>query len=126
MDTLGLLLTVKVIPAIWCEVDCALVGLEGINSKFEKLEVMWADGCFNDFKFRSWVKGILGCELEITKSLSKPGQIGFKPAPRRWVVEAIPPISASSPLGAVFRARRCVLGSRTNDCVFGSESAVGS
>jgi hypothetical protein len=113
VDTLGLLLTVKVIPANWSEVDCALVGLEGMNTKFGMLEVMWADGGFNDFKFRSWVKGMMGCELEITKSLSKPGQVGFKPAPRHWVVEAIPPV-------------RCVLGSRTNDCVVGSESAFGS
>jgi putative transposase len=87
VDTLGLLLTVKVIPANWSEVDCALVGLEGMNSKFGMLEVMWADGGFNDFKFRSWVKGMMGCELEITKSLSKPGQADFKVAPRRWVVE---------------------------------------
>jgi putative transposase len=87
VDTLGLLLHVKVMPANWSEVDCALVGLEPVRSEFPQLEVMWADGGFDDFKFRSWALGAMGCKLEITKGLSKPGKADFKVAPRRWVVE---------------------------------------
>jgi putative transposase len=40
VDTLGLLLHVKVMPANWSEVDCALVGLEPVRSEFPQLEVM--------------------------------------------------------------------------------------
>jgi putative transposase len=86
-NTLGLLLHVKVMPANWSELDCALVGLEPVRSAFPQLEVMWADGGFDDFKFRSWALGAMGCKLEITKGLSKPGKADFKVAPRRWVVE---------------------------------------
>jgi putative transposase len=87
VDTLGLLLQVKLKPTNWSEVDCALVGLEPVRSAFSQLEVMWVDGGFDDFKFRSWTLGAMGCTLEITKGLLKPGKADFKVAPRRWVVE---------------------------------------
>jgi putative transposase len=78
---------IKVMPANWSELDCALVGLEPVRSAFPQLEVMWADGGFDDFKFRSWALGAMGCKLEITKGLSHPGKADFKVAPCRWVVE---------------------------------------
>jgi putative transposase len=33
------------------------------------------------------VRGSLGWALELTSGVGKPGEAGFRPAPKRWVVE---------------------------------------
>jgi hypothetical protein len=72
------------------------------------------DGGFDDFKFRSWALGAMGCKLEITKGLSKPGKADFKVAPRRWVVEAIPPVRCcfgiKKPVRCCFSGKKVRLG----------------
>jgi putative transposase len=113
VDTLGFLLNAKIVPANWSETDAAMVGLEGLEQEFPRMELLWADQGFKGWEFTAWLKGTVKWTLELTSGISKPGQADFKIAPKRWVVEAIPPV-------------RCVLGSRTNDCVAVVESAVGS
>jgi hypothetical protein len=118
MDTLGFLLKAKIVPGNWSEKDAAMVGLEGLEVVFPRMELLWmellwADQGFKGWEFTAWLKGTVRWTLELTSGISKPIQEDFKIAPRRWVVEAIPPV-------------RCVLGSRTDDCVAVEQSSVGS
>jgi putative transposase len=43
VDTMGLLLKAKVVPANWSETDAAMVALEGLEVTFPRLELLWAD-----------------------------------------------------------------------------------
>ena len=103
-NTLGFLLKAKIVPGNWSATDAAIVGLEGLEVVFPRMELLWADQGFKGWEFTAWLKGTVKWTLELTSGISKPGQEDFKIAPKRWVVEAIPPV-------------RRVLGSRTNDCV---------
>jgi putative transposase len=87
VDTMGLLLKAKVVPANCSETDVAMVALEGLELRFPRLELVWADQGFKSWAFDAWMKGSLKWELELTSGLSKPGQVDFRPAPWRWVVE---------------------------------------
>jgi putative transposase len=86
-DTLGLVLNVNVLPASWSEVDTALVALEGLHRVLPRVELVWADQGFRDWKFAAWLQGALGWSLVLTRGVSKPGEAGFKVQARRWVVE---------------------------------------
>ena len=85
VDTMGLLLSVKVVAANTAETKAAMIGLEHTNKALEKVEVAWADQGFGGEPFRSWLKQALGWELELTSGISKPGKPDFEVAPRRWV-----------------------------------------
>jgi hypothetical protein len=43
VDTLGFLLKAKIVPGNWSEKDAAMVGLEGLEKVFPRLELLWAD-----------------------------------------------------------------------------------
>jgi len=87
VDTTGLLLSVKVIPANICETKAAMLGLENLSVQCADIEQVWADQGFKGEAFAQWVKETLGWELELTSGLSKPGKEDYVVAPRRWVVE---------------------------------------
>lgn len=87
VDTLGLLLLVKVVPANIVETKAAVIGLERANEEFDQVQVAWADQGFGGEPFRSWMKNALDWNLELTSGISKPGKPDFAVAPRRWVVE---------------------------------------
>ena len=100
VDTLGLLLKVRVLPANTPEVTAAMAALEGLQTVFPRVTRAWADQGFQGWEFEAWVRGALGWRLELTKGVSKPGKSDFKVAPKRWVVERS--------FSWVTRFRRCV------------------
>jgi putative transposase len=87
VDTLGLLLKARIVPGNWSETDAAMVGLEGLETIFPRMELVWADQGFKGWEFTAWMKGSVKWKLELTSGISKPGQPDFRPAPKRWVVE---------------------------------------
>jgi putative transposase len=87
VDTLGLVLLVKIVPANTAETSAAMLGLEKAGEVFDRVDLMWADQGFKGDPFRTWLDENLGWRLELTSGLSKPGKPDFKVAPRRWVVE---------------------------------------
>lgn len=101
VDTLGLLMLVKIVPANIAETKAAMIGLEKANEVFDMVELVWADQGFAGEPFRTWLETALGWSLELTSGLSKPGKPDFKVAPRRWVVERT--------IGWLTRNRRLVL-----------------
>ena len=123
VDTLGSLLLVKIVPANMAETKAAMAGLEKVNEVFSTVTLAWADQGFGGEPFSSWLMKEVGWKLELTGGISTPGKPDFEVAPRRWVVEAIPPVSAASdpspigaglgsrsPSGAAVAARRCMVG----------------
>lgn len=86
-DTLGLALGVKVVAANTKDVEAARDLLEEVGEDFPRVTLLWADQGFSSWLFGSWVEGALKWRVEITGGVGKPGQAGFKVAPRRWVVE---------------------------------------
>lgn len=87
VDTLGLLLKAKVMPANLAETKIAQLALESADQQLPEVEIAWGDQGFGGEDFCSWLKETLGWELNITQGISKPGKPDFKVAPRRWVVE---------------------------------------
>ena len=87
VDTLGLLLLVKLVPANTAETTAAKIGLENVNEIFNMVTLAWADQGFGGEPLRTWLKDSIGWDLELTSGISKPGKADFKVAPRRWVVE---------------------------------------
>jgi len=87
VDTLGLLLSVKIVPANTAESKAAMLGLEQVGTTFTQVTLAWADQGFGGAPLRNWLKDTLGWDLELTSGLSKPGKPDFEVAPRRWVVE---------------------------------------
>jgi len=87
VDTMGLLMSVKVVAANHCETRAAMLGLEHLSSACDKVEVAWADQGFGGEPFRKWLEETLGWKLELTQGLSKLGKADYKVAPKRWVVE---------------------------------------
>ena len=100
VDTLGLLLEARVLPASTPEVNAAMVALEGLKLVFPRLKRVWADQGFQGWEFKAWLEGALGWAPELTSGVSKPGRAGFRVAPRRWVV--------GRSFAWVSRFRRCV------------------
>ncbi len=43
VDTLGLLLKAWIVPGNWPQTDAAMVGLEGLEMVFPRMELVWAD-----------------------------------------------------------------------------------
>jgi putative transposase len=85
-DTLGLLLFVVVTAANCDDGTTAPRVLAGLHAdELPRLSVLWADAkCRND-TLDDWVAGQDRRRVEVT---SRPeGQKGFRPLPKRWVVE---------------------------------------
>jgi transposase len=84
VDTLGLLLGVLVLPASRQDRDGARQLLLDHYFATPSCRHLFADGGFAG-KFVDWAASILKTTVEIVRK--KPGQKGFDPLPKRWVVE---------------------------------------
>ena len=85
-DTLGLLLVVLVTAANRDDGTTAPRVLAELRAEqFPRLSVVWADSKYRNDSLDEWLRGQGRLRVEVT---SKPeGQKGFKPLPKRWVVE---------------------------------------
>jgi putative transposase len=85
-DTLGLLLVVLVTAANRDDGTTAPKLLTELRAEqFPRLSVVWADSKYRNDALDEWLRGQDRLRVEVT---SKPeGQKGFKPLPKRWVVE---------------------------------------
>ncbi|MEM8899906.1 MAG: IS5 family transposase [Bacteroidota bacterium] len=84
VDTLGLLLAVKVHPANIHDSKAAFEVLERLRGRFPRLRKIWTDGAYQGPLVEK-VKRLLGWTLEIVQR-NRPWE-GFKPLAKRWVVE---------------------------------------
>jgi putative transposase len=85
-DTLGLLLAVVITAANLDDGETAPELLAGLDAdRFPRLAVVWADAKYRNNNLGRWLAGQTRLRVEVT---SRPeGQKGFKPLPKRWVVE---------------------------------------
>lgn len=86
VDTLGLVLGVKVTPASTTERDGAKALLDGVLGWLTWLRLLWVDGGYNGAAFAQWVQG-LRPKLEVEVVKRSDDVKGFRVLPRRWVVE---------------------------------------
>ena len=84
VDTLGLLLFVKVHAANVQDRDGAKLLFEEIKDRFPRLSLIWADGGYRG-KLIDWVGVTCLWLLQIVKR--SDDAVGFQVLPRRWVVE---------------------------------------
>ena len=91
VDTMGLLLAVKVVAASVSEKAGAKLLIEKIwaNSLLKelcgKIEIVWADGGYQGDDLYDWVANLTGWLWEVVKRSDK--LTGFVLLPKRWVVE---------------------------------------
>ena len=86
VDTLGLLLGIRVTPASTPEREGAYGLLEGILGWCSWLRRIWTDGGYEGEGFENWIKSVRPqLKVQIVKRPDLAG--GFHPLPRRWVVE---------------------------------------
>lgn len=83
-DTQGLLLAVTVHPANKHDSKAAPEVLRKLKPEFKRLKTIYADGGYRG-DLKDIVKKELKCKLKITMRSDKSK--GFKPLPKRWVVE---------------------------------------
>lgn len=84
VDSLGLILEVKVHPADIQDRDGAKLLLEYIKGKYPELVLIWADGGYRGCLI-DWVEKNFGIKLEIIKR--NDDVKGFQVLPKRWIVE---------------------------------------
>lgn len=84
VDTLGLLLTVLVVPASAQDRDGARQLLVDPYFAHRRCRFLFADGGFAG-RFVEWAASIMKTTIEIVRK--KSGQKGFQALPKRWVVE---------------------------------------
>ena len=85
-DTLGLLLFVVVTAANCDDGATAPRVLAGLHAEeFPRLSVLWADAKYHNDALAAWLAGQDRLRVEVTSRSA--GQKGFKPLPKRWVVE---------------------------------------
>jgi putative transposase len=104
VDTLGLLIAVKVLAADIADREGAMVLLGSLIGKLPRLQLIWADSGYSGTPFKQWVKDHLAVRLEIVKHAwtglrgvwapegtkidwDKVIPKGFHVLPRRWVIE---------------------------------------
>jgi putative transposase len=104
VDTLGLLLRVKVSAADIGDREGAKVLLHPLAGKMPRLQLLWVDTGYNGKPFQEWIKEHLGLRLEVVKHRwtgvrgvwAPEGAVidwdtimpkGFHVLPRRWVIE---------------------------------------
>jgi putative transposase len=98
VDTQGLLLTAKVLPADLHDRPAAELVLAGLRQRFPGVQLLWADTAYRGLA--DWLAGTLGWRLEITRHWWTGARVwvaagqppperpaGFHVLPRRWVVE---------------------------------------
>ena len=98
VDTQGLLLTAKVLPADLHDRPAAELVLAGLHRQFPGIRLLWADTAYRGLG--DWLAGTLGWSLEITRHWWTGARVwvaagqppperpaGFHVLPRRWVVE---------------------------------------
>ena len=98
VDTQGLLLKAKVLPADLHDRPAAEPVLAGLRRQFPGVRLVWADTAYRGLA--DWLAGTLGWSLEITRhwwtgtrvwaAAGQPPErpAGFQVLPRRWVVIA--------------------------------------
>lgn len=84
VDTLGLLLAVKVHAASVQDRDGAYAVLAQLAGRFPRLRLIWADGGYSG-QVAELVELTWGWTVEIVKRATDA--VGFTVLPRRWVVE---------------------------------------
>lgn len=84
MDTLGLVWGLVVHAADIQDRDGARLVLEGVQGRFSRLKLIWADGGYAG-QLIGWVAQICGWVLEIVKR--SDDATGFVVLPKRWIVE---------------------------------------
>ncbi len=104
VDTLGLLLCVKVLPADIRDREGGKMLLTGLAGQLPRLQVIWADSGYAGDPFKRWVQDHLSVRLEIVKHAwtgirgvwvpegvnvdwDKIIPKGFHVLPKRWMVE---------------------------------------
>lgn len=97
VDTLGLLMVVRVTAANLHDSRGAAPLLGWARARFPRLSLIWADSAYSG-KLRHWAKQSLSLTLEIITRSDHTR--GFVVLPRRWVVERT--------LAWIARHRRCV------------------
>src|SRR3954453_8723198 len=96
VDTQGLLLKAKVLPADLHDRPAAELVLAGLHRQFPGVRLVWADTAYRGLG--DWLAGTLGWSSEITRrwwagtrvwAAGRPPErpAGFRVLPRRWVVE---------------------------------------
>ena len=85
VDTLGLLLLVRVVSAHLSEGAGGQHLLAAIVGLFPRLRTIIVDQGYRGDAFAQWVQQVLGCAVEVVTHL--PGQRGFAVLPKRWIVE---------------------------------------
>ncbi len=88
VDTLGLLIAVKVVAASTPEREGAKQLLQTVKAerkRLPRLSHIWVDGGFSGVDFLQTVLDLFGLILEVV--LRPQGKTGFVLLPRRWVVE---------------------------------------
>lgn len=85
VDTLGLILALKVLTANIQDVNGARLLLEKAKGQFPRLQKIWADGGYTG-TLVAWVKDLCGWILEIVKR-SDQAKGRFEVLPHRWIVE---------------------------------------
>ena len=84
VDTLGLMLMVKVLPANVSDSAAAKPMIQAVVDAHERLERLWADSSYGG-TLVDWANEFENFELEIVK---RPEEAkGFVLLPRRWIVE---------------------------------------
>ena len=104
VDTLGLVIAVKVLAADITDREGGKVLLSTLQTKLPRLQLIWADSGYTGNPFKQWVKEHLGVGLQIVKHAwtgirgvwvpegTKVGwdaiiPKGFRVLPKRWIVE---------------------------------------
>jgi putative transposase len=83
VDTLGLLWALVVTPASTQDRDGGVTLLTQLRRAVKRLKVVWGDSAFEGPLGWAWVK-YFWCYVATKKA---PGQTGFVPQPKRWIVE---------------------------------------
>jgi len=97
VDTIGLLLTVRVHPADVQDRDGAKLLLAGLGEPFPRLAKLWVDAAYQG-PCATWITETLGWVVEVVRKPrtwvrvpadQEPPEMpsGFQVLPRRWVVE---------------------------------------
>jgi transposase len=84
VDTLGLLLVVRVTAACVQDPDAARPLLWRLRAIYRGIRLVWADGGYAG-RLVVWAAAVLHPVVEIVRR--RPGQSTFEPLPRRWVDE---------------------------------------
>ena len=84
VDVNGFLLALMILPGNIQDPAGARQFLASVWSLFPRIKKIWADGIYGGTLIE-WVRETCGWVLEVVKRTDK--QVGFRPLPRRWVIE---------------------------------------